>query len=247
MGTEHPCRISFALADGSGVAKQRAEGSAFDPHVGAEQVLAVEVEERTPDGRFEEGDAALVAGGCRGIFAVAVIARQCSREGREEVAHITFDRGNGTARQKIRDVVEQPDELVGKRRHLDRNRVSQIPVRHQKDRNLGVPASEHPQKFGGLFVCVLFVVTEGPVEENAMDRGIGHHDCKSVLNGQCFNDLDPADTEFLGQRTHCSAARRGHLAQLVIHYQSATRQRVHRTFVHGVSPGAGTMSVAMRP
>ena len=65
MGTEHPGRISFALADGSGVAEQRAEGSAFDPHVGAEQVLAVEVEERAPDWRLEEGDAALMAGGRR--------------------------------------------------------------------------------------------------------------------------------------------------------------------------------------
>ncbi len=65
MGTEHPGGISLALADGSGVAKQRAKGSAFDPQVGAEQVLAVEVEERTPDGRLEEGDAALVAGGRR--------------------------------------------------------------------------------------------------------------------------------------------------------------------------------------
>ena len=60
MGAEHPGRISFALADRAGVAEQRAEGGALDPHVGAEQVLAVEVEERASDRRLEEGDAALV-------------------------------------------------------------------------------------------------------------------------------------------------------------------------------------------
>jgi hypothetical protein len=37
-------------------------GRALDPHVRAEEVLAVEVEERAADGRLEEGDAALVAG-----------------------------------------------------------------------------------------------------------------------------------------------------------------------------------------
>ena len=61
---------------GPRVAEQRAERAALDAHVGAEQVLAVEVEEHAADRRFQERNAALVAGRGPRVFALAVVARQ---------------------------------------------------------------------------------------------------------------------------------------------------------------------------
>ena len=84
VGAEDAGGVALALADRAGVAEQRAERGALDAHVGAEQVLAVEVEEDPADRRLEEGDAALVAGRGPGVLALAVVAGQRRREGRQQ-------------------------------------------------------------------------------------------------------------------------------------------------------------------
>ena len=76
--------IALALADRAAVAEQRAERAALDAHVGAKQVLAVEVEEHAADRRLQERDAALVAGRRPRVFALAVVARQRRRVGRQQ-------------------------------------------------------------------------------------------------------------------------------------------------------------------
>ena len=91
--------VALALADRTGVAEQRAERAALDAHVGAKQVLAVEVEEHAADRRLQEGDAALMAGRRPRILALAVVARQRSRERRQQRLDVTLDRSSARDRR----------------------------------------------------------------------------------------------------------------------------------------------------
>ena len=235
VGAEHAGRISFAFADGPGVAEQGAEGSAFNPHVGAEDVLAVVVEEHPPDGRLEERDAALVTRGRRRVFTVAVVTRQRGGKGREQGFKIALHRGEDATGDEGGGVVEEPDELVGERRHLHRDRAGQLPIGHQKDGHSRVTASQRAKQLGGLSVGVLFVLPDGPVQEHAVDPGVGRHGCQPIFHRKSFKDLDPAGAELRRQPDHCSPTRRGRPAEFVIDYQNAPQQFGSRDLGHGMS------------
>ena len=73
---EHARGVALARADRARVAEHRAERAALDAHVGAKQVLAVEVEERAADRRLQERDAALMARRGPRVLALAVVARE---------------------------------------------------------------------------------------------------------------------------------------------------------------------------
>jgi hypothetical protein len=62
MGAEHVGGVPLALADGAAMLSSEPERRALDSHVGAEEILPVEVEERPSDGRLEKRDAALMPG-----------------------------------------------------------------------------------------------------------------------------------------------------------------------------------------
>ncbi len=66
--TEHACRIAFAGADRAAVIQQRAQFADRDRKVGAQQVLAEELEEGPAGRMLQEGDAAGMAGRVPGIF-----------------------------------------------------------------------------------------------------------------------------------------------------------------------------------
>jgi hypothetical protein len=61
MRAENARRIALALTDRARVTEQRAERTALDAHVGAKQILAVEVEEHPTDRRLQKCDSALMA------------------------------------------------------------------------------------------------------------------------------------------------------------------------------------------
>ena len=89
---EHARRITLALADRAAVPEQRAERAALDAHVGAKQVLAVEVEERAADRRLQERDAALMSRRGPGVFAFTIVADQRGRVRRQQVVQVTVHR-----------------------------------------------------------------------------------------------------------------------------------------------------------
>src|SRR6185503_9431165 len=84
--------VALALADGTAVAEQRAERATLDPHVGAKQVLAVEIEKHPAHRGLQERDAALVAGRCPRVLTLALVARERSRIGRQQRLQVAFDR-----------------------------------------------------------------------------------------------------------------------------------------------------------
>jgi len=73
---KHARRVALALAHRTAVAEHRAERTALDAHVGAEQVFTEEIEEHATDRRLQECDAALVARRRPGVLALAVVARE---------------------------------------------------------------------------------------------------------------------------------------------------------------------------
>ena len=130
MRAEDAGGVALARADGAQVTEQRAQGRALDPHVGAEQVLAVVIEERAPDRRLEEGDAALMTRRGPGVLAVAVVARERGGERRQQALDVALNRGGGAAADECRGVFEDPDELVDQRSDFHGDRARDAAVRH---------------------------------------------------------------------------------------------------------------------
>ena len=112
MRAEHAGRVLLAVGHRAGMVEQRAERAALDAHVGAEQVLAHEVEERAPGGQLGERDAALVARRRPRMLAQLRVHGQRPRIGRQELRLVAVDRRHHAAGDEVRRVLEQPDELV---------------------------------------------------------------------------------------------------------------------------------------
>ena len=127
--SEDARRVLLRFLDRARVVEQRSERTALDAGIGAEQVLAVEVEEQPADRRLGEGDAALMSGRGPRVLAHLVVADQRLREGRHEVLEVAADRGHRAARDQRRRVLEHPDALVGELHHLDGDRVRGSPGR----------------------------------------------------------------------------------------------------------------------
>src|SRR5262245_54218766 len=58
--SEDPCSLRLTFGDRPGMVEQRAKRAALDPHVDTKDVLAQEVEERSPRRMLGECDAALM-------------------------------------------------------------------------------------------------------------------------------------------------------------------------------------------
>ena len=227
--------VALARADGSQVAKERAECRALDPHVRAEQILAVVVEERSADRRLEKRDAALVAGRGPRVLAVAVVACERRGKGREQALDVALDRGRGPTSDERCRVLEDPNELVGQRRDFDGDRSRDAPVRHQEHGDLGVTGPDAAEQLSRLAVGALVVLAEGPVDEDAVDGGIGDDVRPAVVERERFDHVDPAPAQFGGQCPHGPAARRRRPrpVQLVVDDQHPARQRTRVTGDHG--------------
>ena len=158
MRAEHARRIALALADRAAVAEHRAERTALDAHVGAKQVLAEEVEERAADRRLQECDAALMAGRCPRVFALAIVARQRRGIGRQQVGKVTLHRRLHAATDERCRVVEYPDELIRQGRDFDADRAREIAAGHEENRHLGIALAHCAQQLGRLGVGVLVVL-----------------------------------------------------------------------------------------
>src|SRR5262249_19764817 len=76
-------RVALARADGPRVPEQGAERGALDPHVGAEEILAIEIEEDPADRRFEERDAPLMPRRGPRVLDVAIVLAERGDERRQ--------------------------------------------------------------------------------------------------------------------------------------------------------------------
>ena len=99
---EHPRRVLLAVGDRAGVVEQRAQHAALDAHVGAEQVLAHEVEERTPGGKLGERDAALVARRRPRVLAQPRVLGHRPRIGRQDLRLVAADGRHHAASDEVR-------------------------------------------------------------------------------------------------------------------------------------------------
>src|SRR5206468_1968372 len=175
MRAEDAGGVALARADGAQVTEQRAQGRALDPHVGAEQVLAVVIEERAADRRLEEGDATLMTWSGPGVLAVAVVARERGGERRQQALDVALDRGGGAAADECRGVFEDPDELVDQRGDFHGDRARDAAVRHEKHRHFRVSRTQRAEQLGRLLVratvFLAVLLAEGPAEEDAVERG----------------------------------------------------------------------------
>jgi hypothetical protein len=78
----------------------------------------------------------------------------------------------------------------------------------RKTGTLGVAAPERAQELGGLGVGIVVVPSEGPVEEDAVECGIGDDDGQAVLARERLDDLYPAAPKLLDQGAHAAAGGR---------------------------------------
>ena len=215
---------SLALAHRAGVTQQRAQRAPLDSHVGPEEVLPVVVEEHPADRRLEERHAALVAGRRPGVLPLPVVAGQRRRERRQQGLEVALDRGRDPAADEGRSVLEQPDELIGERRHLDRD-VGGAAIGHQVDGDGGVPGPERAQQLGGLVVRAAVVVAEGPVDQHAVEGGVRGDGGRAVLAGVGLDHVDAARLELVRQGANRPSPGRRRVGELVVHHQHPPRLR----------------------
>ena len=192
------------------MAEQRAERATLDPHVGAKQVLAVEIEKHPAYRGLQERDAALVAGRCPRVLTLALVARERSCIGRQQRLQVAFDRRLHATRDERRRVGQNPDVLVGQRRGLDTDGAREFAAGHQEDRYLGVPRPDGAQQLRRLFASSAVVTAPRPVDQDAVDAGIGHDGCQAVLVRHGFEYVDVPRPQLRDERAHaaCRGARR---------------------------------------
>ena len=234
--------VALALADRAAVAEHRAERAALDAHVGAKQVLAEEVEEHAADRRFQERDAALVAGRGPRVLALAVVARQRGGVRRQQRLDVTLDRGLHAARDERRRVVEDPDELVGQRRDFDADRARELAAGHQEDRHLGVARAHGAQQLGRLFVRARCRCR--PASSSAGCSGCRHRTRPSARpsshESASTTSIFRARSSAI-ERAHAASGRAARFGEPAVHderspgHGSASRTLHHCAFTKGVS------------
>src|SRR5688572_5911853 len=174
MRAEDASCIALTRAYRTRMAEQRAERTALDTHVAAKDVLSQVIEEQPADRRLEKRDAALVSGRGPGIFALTVVAHERRGVRRQQLLEIAFDRGFGAASYEAGGVFEHPHELVSQRAHLDVDGAGNRPVGHQEYGHLVVARAQATQQSGCLLVRLRIVTAQSPVDEDAVQGGIGY-------------------------------------------------------------------------
>ena len=179
-----------------------------------------------PTGDFRNRDAALVARRRPRILALAVIAGQGCRIRRQQVRQVALDRGLDAAADERRRVFEYPDELVGQGCDFDADRARDVAAGHQEDRQLGIALADGAQQVGCLRAGGLVALAVSPVQQDAVDAGIGDCVRHAVLVRDGLYDPDASRLQFIDQRP--LAARRGArgAGQSAVHDQDLAGQAV---------------------
>ena len=234
---EHSRGVLLALRHHAGVVEQRAERAALDAHVGAEQVLAHEVEERAPGGQLGEGDAALVARRRPRVLAQLRVQRQRPRVRRQQLRAVALDRRHDASGDEIGRVLEQQDELVDHLGDLDGHAAPyQLAVRGHEHRDVGVALAQLVQQRRRQVVRVLAPGAEVPVEHHGAQRGVGSDDPLAVLEREGAHHVAVARRERRGDGLGGAADRGLGPGERVVDDEHARPQRSCSGCQHGASP-----------
>ncbi|MCY1529202.1 hypothetical protein D9M68_643350 [compost metagenome] len=238
VGAEDPRGIGFRLADRAAVVEYRAEVAALDAAVGTKQVLAEEVEEHPAHRRFGEGDAALVPRRCPGVLLLQGVADQRIGERWQQVLEVALDRGHHPPGDKGCGVLEHPDEFVGQFHGFDRETLLGAAIGHQKHRHMLVALADGAQQFQGQDMAGAVILAQGPVDADAVQRGVGDHRRQPVLVGGGLDHLGIAVVELSHQVVQHPAPRTHRIGQVVVDQQHAFLQLNIRASNHEPSPRA---------
>ena len=125
-----------------------------------------------------------------------------------------------------------PDELVGERRHFDADGAGELAARHQEDRQLRVALAHRAQQVGRFLVRAAVVAALGPVEQDAMDAGVGC--CQSVLARQSLADLNAASAQLLRERLHTADGHAGSVGEIAVDDEHLAYERAgFSALLHG--------------
>ena len=170
VGTEHPRRIAFRLGDRPRVIVQRAQFADRHAEIGAQHLLAVEVEETAPHRGLHEGGAAGMAGGVPGVFAGVGEVDQRAEERRQNAVEITAGGRRDASGDEVRAVFRQPDEAVHLLDELQRHAPLVRLTHAQHDRQLGGALANQADHLPGL---VQVLLAQAPGKDHAAVGGIG--------------------------------------------------------------------------
>ena len=145
---------------------------------------------------------------------VAVVGGQRLGVRRQQLFAIAIHGRGHAAGDEGRGVFQNPDEFVGELRDLDADRAADLAVRHQEDRQARIAPANRAHELGGLGVDLEVVFALGPVDEDAVDAGVGAGRRDAVLAGRRLDDFHAASVQFGRERAH-AAGRRGRMAVAV--------------------------------
>ena len=165
MRAEDARRVLLALGHHARMVEERPERAALDAHVGAEEVLAHEIEEGAAGGQLGEGDAALVSGRRPGVLAQLRVHRERARVRRQQLGAVALDRRHHATGDEVGGVFQQPDELVDHLGDLDgHGALDQLAVRGHEHRHVRMALAQLAQQRRRLLVRRLAAGAEVPVD-----------------------------------------------------------------------------------
>jgi hypothetical protein len=103
-------------------------------------------------------------------------------------------------------VLERPDELIDHLHHVDGD-VGGLPsFGHEEDRDLVVARTQELQE--GMRTLVIVIVSQRPVEQHRVDRGVRCHHRSSIFRRRRLDDIDAAALQLFHERPYSHALRR---------------------------------------
>ena len=175
--------------------------------------------------------------GCRPrVLPLSVITRQCGGIGRQQHLDIALDCHLHPAADEGRGVLEDPDELIGQCGDLDADRARELAAGHEKNGNLGVARPHCAQQSRRLFVSAVVITLLRPIEQDAVDAGIGDDRRQAVLVRNGFHDLEVPASQLRYQGVHAARGRTAGLREPAVDNKDTSGERAgSSTWHHGAS------------
>ncbi|MNF64621.1 hypothetical protein D3C84_463610 [compost metagenome] len=170
VGAKYPGRIALRLGYRAGVVVQRTQLADRHAEVGAQHLLAVEIEEAAPHRGLHERRAAGVAGGVPGVFVGAGEVHQGAEEWRQDAVHVATGRRFDAPGNELGAVFGLPDEAVD---ILDKGQwhlALMGPAHAEHDRQVGGTPADLLDQLHGL---VRVVFAQAPTDDHATVSRVG--------------------------------------------------------------------------
>ena len=110
-------------------------------------------------------------------------------------------------------VLERPDELIDHLHHVDGDGGGLPSFGHEEDRDLVVARTQELQE--GMRTLVIVIVSQRPVDQHRVDRGVRCHHRRSIFRRRRLDDIDTAALQLLHERPY-RAPFGGRIAEFVV-------------------------------